>query len=292
MRTASTWAVAVVLALGVSGTASAQHGPAPAPAAPAAAAPAAPAPSAHVQFTNLNFHQGTASSGKTATHTTHSDTSAHIGNTARQHRSTQGGDNGRGSGGLGSITANASYGGYNYPLGALDFGNSAADQDLAIKALIDPVTEARLALAAREAGYARGTSFVPVYWGAAGGYNPDSPAPQDESSDTNNEPANTDNRDNKQQPQIIVVQPSSQGGNANDAEAEPAPAPQPKLPDVGEFTLVFKDGKKAAAVAYTRQGDRIVYVTKDGARHSVAVDNIDLDATQRVNEASGASFQL
>jgi hypothetical protein len=45
---------------------------------------------------------------------------------------------------------------------------------------------------------------------------------------------------------------------------------------VGEFTLVFKDGKKAAAVAYTRQGDRIVYVTKDGVRHSAAVANIDV----------------
>ena len=148
MRTASTWAVAVVLALGVSGVASAQRGPGSAPAA------AAPAPSAHVEFSNLNFHQGAASSGKTATHTTHSDATAHIGGTARQHQSTQGSDNGRGSGALGSITANASYGGYNYPLGAIDFGNSAAGQDLAIKALIDPVTEARLALAAREAGYA------------------------------------------------------------------------------------------------------------------------------------------
>jgi hypothetical protein len=162
MRTASTWAVAVVLALGVSGVASAQRGPGSAPAA------AAPAPSAHVEFSNLNFHQGAASSGKTATHTTHSDATAHIGGTARQHQSTQGSDNGRGSGALGSVTANASYGGYNYPLGAIDFGNSAADQDLAIKALIDPVTEARVALAAREAGYARGTSFVPVYWGAGG----------------------------------------------------------------------------------------------------------------------------
>jgi hypothetical protein len=274
MRTATTWAFATVLALGVCGVASAQHVPGPAPAAPAA-------PSAHVEFTNLNFHQGAGSSGKTATHTTTS------GKTERTHRSTQGSNSGRGSGGLGSVTANTSYGGYNYPLGAIDFGNSAADQDLAIKALIDPVTEAKVALAAREAGYGRGTSFVPVYWGAGGYYSPDSSAAPEEANDATNEPANNDN---KQQPQIIVLQPS-QGGN-NGAEAEPAPEPQPKLADVSEFTLVFKDGKKTAAVAYTRQGDRIVYVTKDGTRHFVAVDSIDVDATQKVNEASGASFQL
>jgi hypothetical protein len=274
MRTASTWAVAVVLALGASGSALAQHSLAP------ARAPA-PSPSAHVEFTNLNFHQGTPS-GKTGTHTVHSGT------TPRANRPTEGSSNGRSGGGLGSVTANDSFGGYNYPLGALDYGNSAADQDLAIKALIDPVTEARLAFAAREAGYARGTSFVPVYWGSGGYYPQDSSAPPADSNDATNEPANTDN---KQQPQIIVLQPSPQGGN-NPTDTEAAPEPQPKLPDVGEFTLVFKDGKQAAAVAYTRQGDRIVYVTKDGVRHFVAVANIDLAATQRVNEASGASFQL
>jgi hypothetical protein len=266
MRTATTWAVAVVLSLGVSGSAWAQHGPGWAPAA-------APAPSAHVSFTNLNFHQAP-SSGKTATH-----------NTARPNRSTDGSNNGRSGGG--SVKANAAYGGYNYPLGAIDFGNSAADQDLAIKALIDPVTEARVALAAREAGYARGTSFVPVYWGAGGYYSQDSSAPQADSNEPTNEPANTD----RPQPQIIVLQPSPQGGN-NTADTEPAAEPEAKLPDVGEFTLVFKDGKQAAAVAYTRQGDRVVYVTKDGVRHFVAVANIDVAETQRVNEASGASFQL
>ncbi|MGA8101316.1 MAG: hypothetical protein WB869_04125 [Candidatus Acidiferrales bacterium] len=288
MRTATTWAAAVAMALGVSGSAWAQHGAGSAPAATPATS-TVPAPVAHVSLTNLNFHQGD-SSAKTGTHTTHS------GSITRTHRSstpglsTQGSSNGRNSGGLGGVTANAWYGGYNYPLGAIDFGNSAAGQDLAIKALIDPVTEAQLALAAKEAGYARGTSFVPVYWGTGGYYAPDSSAaPQDDSNEPTNDQAN--NADNKQQPQIIVLQPSSPNGD-NAAQTEAAPEPQPKLPDVGEFTLVFKDGKKAAAVAYTRQGDRIVYVTKDGARHFVDVDDIDLPTTQRVNEASGASFQL
>jgi hypothetical protein len=275
MRSATTWAVAVALGLGVSGSAWAQRAPGSAPAA-------APSAAAHVSFTNLNFHQGTAPA-RPATHTSHS------GNTPRPNHSTQGSSSTRSGGGIDSVAANDSYGGYNYPLGALDFGNSAADQDLAIKALIDPVTEERVALAAREAGYARGTSFVPVYWGSGGGYySPDSSGPQDQSSEPTNEPANGDNRP---QPQIIVLQPSSQGEN-NAAEAESAEEPQPKLPDVGEFTLVFKDGKKALAVAYTRQGDRIVYVTKDGVRHFADVANIDVATTQRVNEASGASFQL
>lgn len=287
MRTATTWTMAVAMALGISASAWAQHaaGSAP-PTAPEPAAP--PAAAAHVSSTNQNFHQKD-SSAKSSAHTTHS------GNLGRTHKSTpgstaQGSNNGQSSAAIGSVKANASYGGYTYPLGAIDFGNSAADQDLAIKALIDPATEARLALAARQAGYARGTSFVPVYWGAGGYYSPDSPVgPQEDSSnEPANEPAGTDN---KQQPQIIVLQPSSQGAE-NATEPETAPESQPKLADVGEFTLVFKDGKKTEAVAYTRQGDRIVYVTKDGIRHFVDVADIDLATTQRVNEASGASFQL
>jgi hypothetical protein len=287
MRTATTWAVAVAMALGVSGDAWAQHGAGSAPAA-AQATSAAAAPAVHVSL----------ASAKTATHT------PHTGSTTRTHRSSTPGSGTQGSGtqgstaqgsaqssgGIGSVKANASYGGYTYPLGAIDFGNSAADQDLAIKALIDPVTEAQVALAAKRAGYARGTSFVPVYWGAGGYYGADSSVtPQDDSS---NEPTNDQpNTENKQQPQIIVLQPSNQNGD-NPAQTDAAQEPQPKLPDVGEFTLVFKNGKKTAAVAYTRQGDRVVYVTKDGSRHFVDVDDIDLATTQRVNEANGASFQL
>jgi hypothetical protein len=281
MRTATIWTVAVAMALGMSASAWAQHGVGSAPAPAATSAPAA-----HLSVASLNSHPG----NKSGIHTIHS------GNGARTHRAStegstaQGSSTGPSSGAIGSVKANASYGGYTYPLGAIDFGNSPADQDLAIKALIDPVTEARLALAAKEAGYARGTSFVPVYWGAGGYYSPDSSAaPLDDSSnEPSNEPANTEN---KQQPQIIVLQPSSPSAD-NPAEPEASPEPQPKLPDVGEFTLVFKNGKKTEAVAYTRQGERIVYVTKDGTRHFVDVADIDLATTQRVNEASGASFQL
>ena len=290
MRTATTWTVAVAMALGISGSAWAQqHGVGSAPATAPAPAPAS-APAAHLSVANLNSHPGN-SSAKSGTHSTHSGTGARTHRASTEGSTAQGSSTGQSSGAIGSVKANASYGGYSYPLGAIDFGNSPADQDLAIKALIDPATEARLALAAKEAGYPRGTNFVPVYWGAGGGYYaPDSSAaPQDDSSnEATIEPANSEN---KQQPQIIVLQPSSQGAD-NPVEPEASAEPQPKLPDVGEFTLVFKNGKKTEAVAYTRQGDRIVYVTKDGTRHFVDVADIDLATTQRVNEASGASFQL
>jgi hypothetical protein len=212
----------------------------------------------------------------------------HGANTARVNGSTGTHTNG----GLGTVRAEASYGGYDYGLGALDFGNSASNQDLAIKALIDPVTEARLAFAARTAGYARGTSFVPVYWGP-GYYSDDSSAAAPTDSGANGSEAEGEQGNNdRQQPQIIVLQPAQQGANNSSSENEPAAEPQPKLPDVGEFTLIFKNGKQALAVAYTRQGDRVVYVTKDGVRHYVDVSSIDVTASQRVNEESGASFQL
>src|SRR5580692_9743168 len=101
MRSATTWAVAVALGLGVSGSAWAQRAPGSAPAA-------APSAAAHVSFTNLNFHQGTAPA-RPATHTSHS------GNTPRPNHSTQGSSSTRSGGGIDSVAANDSYGGYNYP---------------------------------------------------------------------------------------------------------------------------------------------------------------------------------
>ncbi len=83
----------------------------------------------------------------------------------------------------------------------------------------------------------------------------------------------------------------------NDAQANAAtPAPEQQeaapLPDVGSFTLVMRDGTQVDALAFTRAQDKIIYITPDGGRRTVAVSDIDTDSTERVNEERGTPLQM
>ncbi len=157
---------------------------------------------------------------------------------------------------------------------------SVINQDLGIKAFIDPVTELKLATAERllrDSGRFSGSGLFLLDGGAAYAVPVDS-APAEQ-------PA--------QQPQIIVVQatPPSQDSGQPTAE-QPAPEEQAPLPDVGQFTLVLQNGKQIEAVAFTRVKDRIVYITADGSRRTLAAGDLDSAATVRVNEERGTPLQL
>ena len=91
-----------------------------------------------------------------------------------------------------------------------------------------------------------------------------------------------------QQPQVIVVQapPAQQSSDPSSADEE---AP---LADVGQFTLVLQSGVELQAVGFTRVKDRIVYITADGSRRTIGVDDLNSDATVRVNEERGTPLQL
>jgi hypothetical protein len=161
---------------------------------------------------------------------------------------------------------------------------SVMNQDLAIKALIDPVTQWKLALAER---LLRDRSN----FGGAGYYLLDGggayPTPDDSTSD-DSAPAQQPDQ-STQQPQVIVVQaapPSQQFPDQPDAD-DSAP-----LPGVGEFTLILQNGTQLQAVAFTRVKDRIVYITADGSRRTFAVTDLNSDATVRVNEERGTPLQL
>jgi len=157
-----------------------------------------------------------------------------------------------------------------------DFTHLAAiNRDLGVRALIDPVTQMQLALAERLLRETPVTAGVfPVFGGG------ETPViiPQ-------------------QQPQVIILQ---QPGPATEPAAASAPS-QPRetpevasapVPDAGEFILVQRDGSQVLAVAFTRQDDRIVYVTRQGVRRSMGITELDPDATVRVNEERGTSLQL
>jgi hypothetical protein len=167
-----------------------------------------------------------------------------------------------------------------------DFSDLAArDRDLDIKAAIDPATQWRLAIAERLLRDNRGFGG----FAGTGGFILDGGAytvPEEPSG----EPAAAAPAP---QPQIIVVQAPAA---ANQQAAAPAPSSesqaQQPLPDVGQFTLVLRDGTKIQAVAFTRKSDSIVYITTDGTRRTLALADLDSAATQRVNQERGTPLNL
>ena len=169
---------------------------------------------------------------------------------------------------------------FGYPVPGLGFDYTqlaAVNSGLNVRALIDPLTQHEIALALRIRGNSFGSApFLFSPFGGGGGIVVESPAayapPQDA-------PA--------QQPIIVVAQPAPQPA----AQAQPAAQDQP-LPDPGEFILVQRDGRLLFAVAFTNDPGRVVYITKEGLRRSISLDQLDVDATLRMNEERGTSIQI
>ena len=160
--------------------------------------------------------------------------------------------------------------------------NNANLDDLGIKAAIDPETQWRLAIAERLLRDNRGFGG---FFGT-GGFILDGGGVYTVPEEPTGEPAAAAPAP---QPQIIVVQ----APGANQQTAAPAPqAEQPPLPDVGQFTLVLRDGTRIEAVAFTHKSDTIVYITTDGSRRTLAVADLDSAATQRVNQERGTPLNL
>ena len=156
--------------------------------------------------------------------------------------------------------------------------NTIATQNIGIEAAIDPATQWSLAIAERVARNTRGIGGGFYLLDGGGPYAV--PA----------EPADYDQPPPPQQPQVIVVQqaPAQQAPPSAEEQAAPAAA----LPDVGQFTLVLRDGMQIEAVAFTHMKDRIVYVTRDGSRRTIALSDLDGDATVRLNQERGTPLQI
>lgn len=122
------------------------------------------------------------------------------------------------------------------------------------------------------------------YWYTGPGEGDDS---EGQSQDADQQDVTGQQADNRQPPD----------NGQNDVQANAAtPAPDQQeaapLPDVGSFTLVMRDGTQVDALAFTRAQDKIIYITPDGGRRTVAVSDIDTDSTQRVNEERGTPLQM
>jgi len=156
---------------------------------------------------------------------------------------------------------------------------NAINSDLPIKAVIDPETEWDLAVAERvqraTGGYGAGGYYL---LGGGGDYiAPGDPA------------ASQPQPSQPPQPTVIVLQEK-----APQAEQAPSVAPQPAtpLPNISNFTLVLQNGKKIQAIAFTRVGDQIVYITSDGARHTISASELNSSATEQINADSGTQLRL
>jgi hypothetical protein len=102
------------------------------------------------------------------------------------------------------------------------------------------------------------------------------------------------------QPQVIVIQqpvPAQQGADlGSDTGNFSAPVPEPQaaapIPDVGDFILVRRDGRILFASVFSVVGTQLQYVTPEGVRHALAISDLDVDATQQMNEARGTTVQI
>ncbi len=154
------------------------------------------------------------------------------------------------------------------------------DQDLDLKALIDPQTEERLAVAEQVARATGGYGGLGYSYLLNGGGEYIMPA----------ETASSEQPEQPERPEVIVLQAAGQK-MAQESAAEPA-QPAPPIPDIGNLTLVLKNGKKITAIAFTTSGGQIIYITPDGDRHTVQASDVNDAATQQLNQDSGKELRF
>jgi hypothetical protein len=170
---------------------------------------------------------------------------------------------------------------------------AAIDHNTDIKALIDPATQARLAERHRRRkpktfnGFifldGGGAYVLPVDAGAGLNGDADAQVAQDQGQDQGKQ-LQAAQQEREQSEQGLQQQEQL---NARLAEEQSA-----SLPDEGEFTLILRSGQEIEAVAFTRVDDRIVYITVGGGRRTVAVRDVDVEATVRLNQERGTPLQI
>jgi hypothetical protein len=107
------------------------------------------------------------------------------------------------------------------------------------------------------------------------------------------------------QPTVIVLQqppptvlfqspsPQDQTAEVNTPRSSSAQAAlQAPPPELGQFILVLRNGKVVLAVAFTINGDRLTYITREGTRLSFPLSELDVDATRQMNEVNGTMLSL
>jgi len=161
------------------------------------------------------------------------------------------------------------------------FSSGLENRNWAIEAAIDPATQWRLFEAQK---YLGSTAFSgPGFYLVDGGYY-EAPSDTGETDQNEQQPqAQQPAVDQEQRPERSA-EASAPGGQQSASQSLPE--------DVGQFVLVLRNGTQIQAVAFSRSGDRIVYITTDGLRRSLALADVDTQSTDRINEERGTPVQL
>jgi hypothetical protein len=61
---------------------------------------------------------------------------------------------------------------------------------------------------------------------------------------------------------------------------------------VGDFILVRRDGRILFASIFSVDGAQLQYVTPEGIRRTMTLSDLDINATQQLNEARGTTVQI
>ncbi len=102
------------------------------------------------------------------------------------------------------------------------------------------------------------------------------------------------------QPQVIVIQlpalaqqnVDTRSDTGNPSTSQPEPQAAAPVRDVGDFLLVRRDGRILFASVFSVVGTQLQYVTPEGIRHTLAMSDLDADATRQMNEARGTTLQI
>ena len=143
-----------------------------------------------------------------------------------------------------------------------------------------------------------GTSQLLIFGGGFGYVADDSQlAAEEQTQDEDQNQADGQQSGGQQESQYAAVQPSRGHREppqqvSHDAAPDAESGPVAPIPDVGSFTLVTRGGFRLDAVAFTRSNDRLVYITPDGGRRTIAMRDLDVDSTQRLNQELGTPIEI
>lgn len=171
---------------------------------------------------------------------------------------------------------------------------TAINQDLPMKAFIDPVTQIEVAQAERLLRGTGGAFSGGAYILGGGGYY--APPETEEGAPPEGEQSQSGEgqpEQGSQRPQVIVLQqaPQQEASQSSQPSGAEEPAAE-QLPEEGDFTLVLRSGQQVEAMAFTRANDKIVYITPEGGRLTIPITDLDSDATVRMNQERGTPLQL
>lgn len=161
---------------------------------------------------------------------------------------------------------------------------NAINQDLPLKAIVDPVTRIEISQA-EHLLRAGGGQFTGAYIVGGGGYYYMPAGTGEEQAAPPTEEAQTEAQQQGEtaQPRVIVLQQKA---------SETQESTPPVLSNEGNFTLILRNGQKIDAIAFTRVDGQIVYITPDGDRKTIDAGELDSAATMRVNQERGMALQL